>query len=272
MTVDDYLKTTVTALMEAGVESARLDALILLEDALREDRAIILAYPEREIPTPLAAELYKKRTQREQHIPLAYIRGHAPFYGREFTVNEHVLVPRPESEALINLVKKLLPPEDATGLKIADVGAGSGCLGITAVLELPGRQELHMYDLSPEALEVARKNAERHSVEATASKHDLLEGVHGTFDLVLANLPYVPELMPLNKAAQHEPAGAIFSGPDGLDHYKRFWIQAGNMEKSPELVITEALPDQHHANAQLARAAGYYLDDREGFAQAFRRS
>jgi release factor glutamine methyltransferase len=266
MTVDEYLKTTVAALSQAGVESARLDALILLEDALREDRAIILAHLERDIPTPLAAELYKKRTQREQHVPLAYIRGHAPFYGREFTVNEHVLVPRPETEAMIDLLKKLAP----TGrhLRIADIGTGSGALGVTAALELPDTK-VGLYDIDVTALAVARQNTQRHRVAATCARHDLLAGISTLHDILLANLPYVPEHVRLNKAAKHEPQQAIFSGPDGLDHYKRFWAQAEALPHKPGLIITESLPSRHHTNALLARAAGYYLVEHQGFAQAF---
>src|SRR5256885_12647046 len=140
MTIGEFLKTTAAALQQAGIESARLDMLILLEDELRQDRAVLLAHPEREIPAPIFARLYKKRTQREGHIPLAYIRGKAPFYGRNFVVNEHTLVPRPETEIMIVLLKKLaagLVP-GTRPLRIADIGTGSGILGITACLELPG--------------------------------------------------------------------------------------------------------------------------------------
>jgi release factor glutamine methyltransferase len=265
MTVGEFLKTTTAALEQAGVESARLDTLILLEDALKKDRAILLAHPEAEIPTPLFADLHKKRTQREQHMPLAYIRGKAPFYGREFLVDEHVLIPRPETEMLIELLKKYAT---AGQISIADVGTGSGCLGITAGLELPGSQ-VYLYDIDTAALAVAAQNAKHLQIQATCERHDLLAGVTHRHNVVLANLPYVPEHMTINRAATHEPAQALFSGPDGLDHYKRFWAELAALLQKPELVITETLPSQHHTNAMLARAAGYYLAERQGFAEAF---
>ncbi|HSX34993.1 MAG TPA: HemK/PrmC family methyltransferase [Candidatus Saccharimonadales bacterium] len=271
MTTGEFLSATTATFKQAGIESARLDALILLEDALGQDRAIILAYPEHELTEHAAAQLHTKTMQREQQIPLAYIRGHAPFYGREFTVTEQVLVPRPESESMITLLKQHAP-EDVTN--IADIGTGSGCLGITAVLELKqpdsAAPHVHLYDTSVGALDVAKQNTERHRLHnASTHRSDLLESIAEHLDIILANLPYVPEHVRLNAAAEHEPAEAIFSGPDGLDHYKRFWTQASTLKHTPQLIITESLPAQHHVNAELARAAGFFQLGRDGFAQAF---
>jgi release factor glutamine methyltransferase len=265
MTVDEYLRTTTAALRQAGVESARLDALILLEDALHEDRAVLLAHLDRDVPDPIFAKLYKQRVQRETHVPLAYIRGQAPFFGRNFIVDEHVLVPRPETELLIELLKKHAPKGPVT---VADVGTGSGVLGITAGLELP-EATVFLYDIDPEALAVAKQNADKFHVAATLETHDLLKGVRRHHDVILANLPYVPEHVRLNRAATHEPKHAIFSGPDGLDHYKKFWEELSAVTNKPQLILTESQPSEHHVNAQLARAAGFFLADRQGFAQAF---
>ncbi|HSW98771.1 MAG TPA: HemK/PrmC family methyltransferase [Candidatus Saccharimonadales bacterium] len=276
MTISEYLAVTTAALQAAGVESARLDALILLEDALHEDRAVLLAHPEREIPAPVYAGLYKKRVRRETHEPLAYIRGQAPFFGRTFLVDKRVLVPRPESEAIIELLKQFVPqlprPQDpqhgAEALSVADVGTGSGILGLTAGLELPGTQ-VFLYDIDDSALEVARHNSGALHVSATLEKQDLLSGIKRQHDIILANLPYVPEQLTINRAAGHEPKQALFSGPDGLDHYKRFWAALAGDVNKPMLIITESLPAQHHTNALLARAAGFYMAGRQGFAQAF---
>jgi release factor glutamine methyltransferase len=271
MTVGEFLASSTASLKQAGDESPRLDALILLEDALHEDRAVVLAYTENELPEHVLNELHTKIKAREQQIPLAYIRGHAPFYGREFCVTEQVLVPRPETESMITLLKQYAPEAVHD---IADIGTGSGCLGITAALELkqPGHAEphAHLYDNSEGALEIAKQNIERHRLEhACTRKSDLLEGTCEHHDVILANLPYVPEHLEINAGAKHEPASAIFSGPDGLDHYKRFWAQASSLQHQPQLIITESLPAQHHVNAELARAAGFYQLGREGFAQAF---
>lgn len=267
MTIQEFLKTTSMELGKAGINSARLEALILLEDAFHQDRALVLAHPEKEIPAPIFAELYKKRLQREQHTPLAYIRNKAPFYGREFHVDERVLVPRPESEAIINLLKDLAPKKS---LQIADIGTGSGCLGITAALELSNAR-VQLYDIDQKALAVAKNNAAKYHVNVTLTQQDLLEQqTIALSDVIVANLPYVPTHMKLNQAATHEPPQAIFSGIDGLDHYKRFWTQVMTLSHKPVLIITETLPSQHHTNALLARGANYYLAQTEGFAQAFR--
>ena len=266
MTIGEYLAVTTAALQASGVESARLDALILLEDALGQDRALLLAHPERELPAPIYAALYKRRVRREQHVPLAYIRGRAPFFGRTFAVDERVLVPRPESEALIQLAKRHVP--ERPELIVADVGTGSGALGITAGLELPDSR-VYLYDIDAGALEVARRNAAMLRVNAVLEQRDLLGGVTRPHDIILANLPYVPEQLTINRAARHEPPHALFSGPDGLDHYKRFWAELTAHANKPALIVTESLPAQHHTNALLARTAGFFLADHEGFAQAF---
>ncbi len=267
MRIDQFLAQTSKQLHDAGIDSARLDTLILLEDELRQDRALLLAHPEAEIPAPIFAELYKKRLQRERHVPLAYIRHKASFYGREFYVNEHVLVPRPESEAMITLLKELSP--SSKSLQIADVGTGSGCLGITAALELSDAK-VRLYDIDPNALTVAKDNIIQHHVTAATIKQDLLLGdTPMAPTIILANLPYVPTSLLLNRAATHEPPQAIFSGTDGLDHYKRFWEQVTSLGKPPKLIITESLVGQHHTNALLARKAHYYLNRTEGLAQAF---
>jgi len=245
MTVEEFIKTTTVELKHAGIDTARLDTLVLLEDALHRDRAILLAHLEDEIPTPILAELYKKRVAREKHTPLAYIRGKAMFYGRDFIVNNNVLIPRPETESIIDLLKELTPDKP----HIVDIGTGSGCIGITAKLEIP-------------------ENVELHHVKVTSKEADLLP-IDESYDVVLANLPYVPDQMEINQAATYEPRLALFSGVDGMDHYKAFWEQLSKITTKPKLIITESLPSQHHMNALLARKSGYYLTALRDFAQAF---
>ncbi|HKU18297.1 MAG TPA: HemK/PrmC family methyltransferase [Candidatus Saccharimonadales bacterium] len=272
MTTDDFLQTTAASLHQAGIASARLDSLILLEDALGLERANILAHPEHHIPTAKLEHLNKQIAQRATHRPLAYIRGKAAFYGREFTVNEHVLVPRPESETMITLLKSWYAslPEAPKLLRIADIGAGSGMLGITGALELPKVHSIAACDIDRDALAVALQNAYQHRVTAIPYQMDLLETPFADeYQVLLANLPYVPETLAINQAATFEPKHAIFSGPDGLDHYKRFWAQVGTLGRPPLCIITESLPAQHHAVALLARSAGFVLAARDGFAQLF---
>lgn len=267
MTVGTFLQTNTDLLQQAGVETARLDCLILLEDVLNVGRGHLLAHPEIDLTSQQQAILQNNIAKRQQHTPLAYIRGKAAFYGRDFLVSESVLVPRPESEAIITLLKELPLINSTT---IADIGTGSGCLAITAALEIP-QAIVDAYDISPDALVVAQQNAT--ALDATVHFHvsDLLQSVK-QHDVLLANLPYVPDLFSVNEAARHEPQLALFSGADGLDHYKIFWHQIHAASQKPQFVITEALPSQHHAVAQLARHAGFVQERKDGLVQLFARA
>src|SRR3990167_8525558 len=158
MRLGDWLNSATALLETAEIGTARLDCMILLEDELGKDRSYLLAHPE----TPLQGASLKRLemlcSRRIEHEPLAYIRGKTEFYGRDFYVDARVLEPRPESEAMIDLLKKFRLPVTT---KIADVGAGSGALGITAVLEIP-RATVDFYDIDPGCLDVAEQNAKKY--------------------------------------------------------------------------------------------------------------
>ena len=265
MELGAFLAQSTKLLQAAGVETARLDCLILLEDALGMDRAPLLAHLDKKLTDAQVESLHRQITRRATHVPLAYIRGKVAFYGREFAVNEHVLVPRPETEQIIDFLQTIRfekPP------RIADVGTGSGCIGITDALELPGSQ-VYLLDIDPAALEVAQRNADRLHATVHIQKADLLAGVSAPFDVVLANLPYVPSQYPVNKAAAFEPRLALFSGDDGLDHFRTFWQQLADLPHKPQHVLTESMPDQHPELARLAGATGYVEHQREAFVQHF---
>ncbi|HSX08513.1 MAG TPA: HemK/PrmC family methyltransferase [Candidatus Saccharimonadales bacterium] len=274
MTIETFLEQAVAQLKAAGIATARLDCLVLLEDELGANRATLLAHPEREIDPPPLLKLNKKIAQRQQNVPLAYIRGKAEFYGREFLVNKNVLVPRPESEKLIDLLKgtKWGMPTNIVPLHIADVGTGSGCLGVTAGLEIPGAH-IDLYDVSSPALGVALQNAKQYKLEhITYTLEHLFNDpvlLRRRYDVVLANLPYVPDDYEINAAAAHEPKIALFAGKDGLNLYRTFWRQLSAMAERPRFVITESFPFQHAENAKLAKTAGYSLETADDFAQRF---
>ena len=154
MTTKNWLGGATRQLEAAGIETARLDALVLLEDCLGIDRARILAEPALELSATQTTKLTKLLKRRARHEPLAYIRGHSEFYGREFVITPAVLTPRPESEAIIDMLGELSSSGDLSrtvtkngtrpnnAIKIADVGAGSGALGISAKLEFPESQNV----------------------------------------------------------------------------------------------------------------------------------
>jgi release factor glutamine methyltransferase len=265
MTIGDFLRTSSKALADAGIDTARLDCLVLLEDILGKDRASVLAHTDDNLTSEQLAQLAIWMERRKQHTPLAYIRGKAMSYGRTFLVNEHVLTPRPETETIITFLKELSLPDQP---RIADIGTGSGCIGISAALEVP-ESRVDLYDISPEALELSSKNAQNLGADVRCLQSDLLSSVEDMYDVIVTNLPYVPDTYPINDAATHEPALALFSGADGLDHYRTFWAQAGALRRKPQCIITESFPTQHHTLALLARNSGYVLERSEGYVQLF---
>jgi len=266
MLVGEFINDMSRQLTEAGIQTARLDCLILLEDILERDRANLLAHPELEIPPLLLDKLNNFITQRKQHIPLAYIRGRSAFFGRSFMVNDGVLVPRPETESMIEILKEMTLPE---GAKLADVGCGSGCLGITAKLEMPNI-EVTLYDISDKALDVAKRNASLLKADVSIKHQDLLADVDQHFDVILANLPYVPHDFPINQAATHEPSIALFADNNGLALYERMFAQMAALNAlKPSYVLTEALPQQLDSLADIAKAAGYHEKQRSGLVQLF---
>lgn len=269
--IKQWLEGATARLAEAGIGTARLDCLILLEDILGKDRALLLANPEYPISPKFVNHLELQISRRINHEPLAYIRGFTEFYGRRFMLNKDVLEPRPESEDMIELLKDLVKSQKLkvqSKLRIADVGTGSGALAITAALEIPAAALLAT-DIDPKCLKVAKANAKEHKTMIDFYHGDLLSPVPSlqspTF--VLANLPYVPNSYTINQAAAMEPKIAIFGGPDGLDIYRRlFSVFSAPL---PLFILTESLPPQHQKLVSIASKAGYRLVKTEGFVQVF---
>lgn len=303
MTLQQFLDDIQQQLEKAGVPTARLDCLVLLEHVLGENRAHLLAYPELELQEAQLLEVQKLVNQRARHEPLSYVIGKTEFYGREFIVTPAVLEPRPESETMIDVIKMLASEKyprtpqnigietgDAIGFgngktdrteirsnsnwRIVDVGTGSGALGISAALEIVGSQVV-LVDIDEVALNVARQNCQRFELDIACVVDDLLVRAHKrgvAFDVVLANLPYVPNDYQINMAATHEPPLAIFGGPDGLDLYRRMFKQLQRLENlKPSYVLTESLPFQHTALAAIAEDHGYIHELVDDFIQLFRR-
>ncbi len=264
MTVSNWLHEAQQKLEGAGIETARLDCLVLLENCLNKNRTQLLAHPDLEINTEQQNYLWRQIERRTGHEPLAYIRGKVEFYGRDFLVDKHVLVPRPESETIIDLLKTARLPEHP---HIVDVGTGSGALGITAKLELPNAA-VTLLDIDRQALKVAEKNINKFSVDIAHILSDLLPA-DTLCDVVIANLPYVPDAFSINRAAQAEPRLAIFGGPDGLEHYRRMFVQLQSFSKKPQFILTESLPQQHAKLIEIAGQAGFMLTNSEDFIQQF---
>lgn len=267
MKAEAWLPKAVQALENAGIATARLDALILLEDAIGKERGWLLAHPEFNLQEKTVTALDQQIGRRLNHEPLAYIRGKSEFYGREFFVTPATLQPRPETETMIDLLKSLDLPESSV---VADIGTGSGAIAITAKLEMP-HLVVHGTEIQPDALAVAHKNREKLAADVMLHEGDLLKPLMNTkIDAILANLPYVPDSHTINQAAMQEPSVAIFGGEDGLDLYRRMFKQAADLRQQPGYILTESLPFQHEGLSDIAGTFGYRLQTANDFIQLFR--
>ncbi|HSX53555.1 MAG TPA: HemK/PrmC family methyltransferase [Patescibacteria group bacterium] len=269
MKVNDWLDQATNKLEKAGIGTARLDALVLLEDATGHDRAYLLAHPETPLRDLTLQRLDEMAGRRTEHEPLAYIRGKTEFYGHEFIINSHVLEPRPESETMIDMLKVYC--SNKQNYKVVDVGTGSGALGITAQLEIPGIKVIGM-DIDPQCLKLAKQNAAKHEVDIKLMQGNLLEPLKPLDPAIyalLCNLPYVPDGHTINQAAAMEPRIAIFGGPDGLDIYRELFEQINRGDARIHFVFTESLPFQHKELDKIAKIAGFKLIKADDFIQCF---
>lgn len=210
----------VQQLADACVGSARLNAEILLMFVLGCDRAYLYAHPERELTQEETESYQYVLTRRASGFPSQYITGHQEFWGLDFIVTPAVLIPRPETEHLIETVLPLA--KALANPRIVDVGTGSGCIAVALAKELP-EAEIHTTDISADTLEVARSNAKRNQLQHRIQFHetDLLKGVpEDYFDFVVSNPPYVGEseedTVQLD-VRKYEPRRAVFAGPSGTE-------------------------------------------------------
>lgn len=270
MNIATLLARSVNQLEQRGIATARLDILVLFEDELALDRSRILAHPELELLPVQVKALQRRIERRARHEPLAYIRGKTEFYGREFAVNHHVLEPRPESEAIIDLLRALHLPDDDV---CVDIGTGSGALAITAKLACPSLNVIAT-DIDSHCLEVANRNATTLQADIKLLQGDLLDPIISTGlvpTVLLCNLPYVPNGFHINPAAMREPRRAIFGGEDGLELYRRLFTQLAEAALKPRFILAETLPPQHDELQSIAHGAGYAVSQTDDFVQLFRK-
>ncbi|MBN1137116.1 MAG: peptide chain release factor N(5)-glutamine methyltransferase [Anaerolineae bacterium] len=254
------LRQAVQALRNAEVGEARLDAELLLAYTLGLNRAAILAQPDRPLtPKELTRfrDLVARRAARE---PLPYITGHREFFGLDFAVDARVLIPRPETELLVEHALRIARPVPGSlppALEIADVGAGSGAIAVALAVHLP-RATVYALDDSAGALALTAENARRHNVagRVRCRQGDLLAPLPGPVSLVTANLPYVAagewaDLPP--EIRDHEPRAALDGGPDGLDAISRLLATTGPYLHPGGALLLEIGASQGAAVTALAR-------------------
>jgi len=233
MQLKQALQRAIENLTSHDVGSPRLNAETLLMFTLGCDRAYLYAHPERELTAEESGRYAQVVSERASGKPSQYIIGHQEFWGLDFLVSPAVLIPRPETEHLIEAVLELVP-DRAASPRIVDVGTGSGCLALTLAHEFP-RAEVHGTEISNDALDIARINRERLALARVKFHHcDLLQGLDGDgrFDLILSNPPYVSESEPekvQRQVREFEPKVAVFAGPTGLEVYRRLVPQAWDL-------------------------------------------
>jgi release factor glutamine methyltransferase len=256
MRLQAALQEGIQVLRGAGVDEARLDAELLAGHALGLSRAAVVAHPDRELtPKELTRfrDLLARRAARE---PLPYIVGTREFYGLELAVDSRVLIPRPETELLVENALRWAR-QAARPLVIADVGAGSGAIAVALAIHLPDAV-IYAVDSSSDALAVTAENAKRHRVadRVQCLTGDLLAALPAPVDLVVANLPYVaeaewPALPP--EVREWEPRRALDGGPDGLALIRRLLAQAGPFLRPPAALLLEIGAGQGADGVALAR-------------------
>ncbi len=232
---------------------------LLLEDLLQMKFSMLLAYERDALPQD-KVEMFIKKV--EQHattgIPVQHLIGEADFYGRTFAVNSDVLIPRPETEELIEGVVKRLQPDDQT---IADIGTGSGIIAITLKLET-GRRTLAS-DISPQALQVAKSNAQTNGAEIEWFKGDFLEPLdHEPIDVIVSNPPYIARHEQLDDTVQNfDPHLALYADADGLAAYQTIIQQTASRNDKPRMIAFEIGHEQGAAVKQLIHAhlANYHV-------------
>jgi release factor glutamine methyltransferase len=228
-TIRELLTEAVASLDSEPIGPPRMAAEALMMHVLGRDRAFVIAHPEQTLEDGEAARFRDMVTRRASGEPLQYITGHQEFWGLDFLVTPAVLIPRPETEHLVEAAVGKARESGLANPRIVDVGTGSGCIALAVKSELPDA-ELHAVDISWQALEVAQENAARLGLTVEFGQSDLLSDFRGTlFDMVLSNPPYVgrSEWEKVQKEVrEHEPEVAVFAGERGIEIYRRLIPEA----------------------------------------------
>ena len=241
-------------LRAAAIENPRMEARWLLGHAMGVTAETLLRDPRAGVPPAAAQAFTAMLARRARREPMAYITGSAGFWGLEFQVSPATLIPRADTEALVEAALELAPQ----ARRVLDLGTGTGCLLLAVLSELPAASGIGV-DLNPEAAALASRNAQALGLPALFLAGDWADALDASFDLILSNPPYIeaaaiPALMP--EVAGHEPPAALDGGADGLDAYRRITAALPRLLAPGGLAVLELGQGQAPALAQLARDAG----------------
>jgi release factor glutamine methyltransferase len=256
-TLREVIQTTHRVIDAAGIPDSRLEAEVMVMNVMRMARQDIFSNQENEVTPQQERDLAAIVERRLTREPLAYILGIREFYGINLLVNSNVLIPRPETENLVeHALFMALMGMETTELVIADVGTGTGAIAINLAIHMPGAR-IYAFDNDDAVLDVAAYNIRSHNVadRITLGKGDLLEPLPEPVDLIVANLPYIPtsRIPTLQPEIQWEPKGALDGGEDGLDQIRRLLAQAASKVKEQATILLELDPEQVTAVEEMAK-------------------
>lgn len=255
MTIRDLITGAASRLKRARIPEPRLEAESLLAHLLRRDLAWLIAHDDAAVPSVSVKTYAGMIARRTRHIPFAQIIGERGFYGRIFAVTKDVLIPRPETELLVEAVLARSREQEL----FLDIGTGSGAIGLTLAAVRP-RSKAVLYDVSAKALAVAKTNTKRFKLgrRVRLAKLDILKSRLAEPKepaIVVANLPYLPSKTWKTSQPEvriHEPKLALVSGKDGLDHYRALFKHLVRWKRPPKLLALEAEPGQFEELSRLA--------------------
>lgn len=262
-TIQEELAQAMAILRRAQVDTSQLDAEVLMAHALGVPRVHVISYPGQRLRHDVAHRFEEMIARRAKREPLAYITDEKEFWGLSFDVTPAALIPRPETETLVEAALSSL--KGRANPLVADIGAGSGCVAIAIVIELPDAV-VYATEVSSDAAALARRNALKHQVEIRVAvlEGDLFgpisEDLRGKLDAVVSNPPYIPSaemdfLQP--EIANYEPRGALDGGPDGMEYHRRILTAARDWLRPGGLVHLEVGVGQAEKVTAYAREQGY---------------
>ncbi|MEM9080654.1 MAG: peptide chain release factor N(5)-glutamine methyltransferase [Verrucomicrobiota bacterium] len=257
-TVLEVIDKGTAYLEKRNIENARLNMQLLVAHHLGCSRMDLYLRFDEPLTDEQLQPIRSHLKQRGERIPLQHLLGSVEFCRREFKTDSRALIPRPETEELVSLILHQAHTLNKP-TRLLDLGTGSGILGITLALELPQVSEAVLSDISPDALALAQENAATHQAEFTLIESNLFQNLTGTFDLIVANLPYVPEIDRPTLAPElaHDPDLALFSGPDGLDLLRQFIPLALQHLNPNGLLALEIGHNQHEKIAELLKSSEF---------------
>lgn len=251
----EAMKLGENILYMADVTDARTDAWLLLEQVCRIDRSFYYLHMEEDLAEEQLSEYKIALKKRAEHVPLQYIIGETEFMGLKFKVNSNVLIPRQDTETLVEEALKVVAP----GMHVLDLCTGSGCIIVSILHNVP-QAEGTATDISKQALLVAKENAKQNGVQVNFERSDLFDAVTGVFDVIVSNPPYipsgeVPKLMP--EVRSFEPMEALDGREDGLYFYRKIVASCPEYLKPGGRILFEIGYDQGRAVSGLLEEAGF---------------